>query len=327
MKKLIFTLGTTAILSAGFAGGASASGTYQVQEGDTLWKIAQKHEVSVNELKDANNLTSTIIYPNQNLNVSIIKEITHRVEHGDTLWSIAQKYGVTVDQIKAWNELANDVIFPGQKFAIEASSASQQSQPVAVQEKAAAPVAKAEPAQEAAEPAPQPEPTQEAAEPAPQPEPAQEAAAPAPQPEPAQEAAAPAPQPEPAQEVAAPAPQPEPAQEVAAPQPEPAQEQPAEQAQGKKLTVEATAYTANCAGCSGITATGVNLKANPNQKVIAVDPSVIPLGSRVYVEGYGEAIAADTGGAIKGNKIDVFVPSQSTAQQWGRKTVTVTVLN
>src|SRR5699024_1065439 len=63
------------------------------------------------------------------------------------------------------------------------------------------------------------------------------------------------------------------------------------QAGGKELTVEATAYVPNCSGCSGITATGINVKDNPNMKVISVDPSVIPLGSKVWVEGYGEAIA------------------------------------
>ena len=96
---------------------------------------------------------------------------------------------------------------------------------------------------------------------------------------------------------------------------------------GKTITVSATAYTANCNGCSGTTATGVNLKANPDAKVIAVDPNVIPLGSKVYVEGYGYATASDTGGAIKGNKIDVFIPSHNEAMQWGRKTVEVQVLN
>lgn len=95
----------------------------------------------------------------------------------------------------------------------------------------------------------------------------------------------------------------------------------------KELTMTATAYTASCAGCSGITATGINLKANPNQKVISVDPNVIPLGSKVWVEGYGEAIAGDTGGAIKGNKIDIFIPTKQEALNWGRKTVTVKVLN
>ncbi|MBT2677964.1 LysM peptidoglycan-binding domain-containing protein [Bacillus sp. ISL-35] len=94
-----------------------------------------------------------------------------------------------------------------------------------------------------------------------------------------------------------------------------------------QLTVEATAYTANCTGCSGITKTGVNLKTNPDAKVIAVDPSVIPLGSKVYVEGYGYATAEDTGGAIKGNRIDVFIPTQDGAIEWGRKQVKVTILD
>ncbi|WP_270182914.1 G5 and 3D domain-containing protein [Alkalihalobacillus sp. CinArs1] len=96
---------------------------------------------------------------------------------------------------------------------------------------------------------------------------------------------------------------------------------------GKVLYVSSTAYTANCSGCSGITATGFNLKSNPGAKVIAVDPSVIPLGSKVHVEGYGTAIAADTGGAIKGNKIDVFFSSKSAAYAWGRKSVKITILN
>lgn len=95
----------------------------------------------------------------------------------------------------------------------------------------------------------------------------------------------------------------------------------------KELTMTSTAYTASCVGCSGITATGINLKANPNQKVISVDPNVIPLGSRVWVEGYGEAIAGDTGGSIKGNKIDIFIPSKQAAINWGHKTVKVKILN
>ncbi|WP_076760191.1 G5 and 3D domain-containing protein [Edaphobacillus lindanitolerans] len=96
---------------------------------------------------------------------------------------------------------------------------------------------------------------------------------------------------------------------------------------GKEFYVSATAYTASCNGCSGITSTGINLKANPNAKVIAVDPSIIPLGSKVWVEGYGYAVAGDTGGAIKGHKIDVFVSSQSEAMNFGRKKVKIKVLN
>lgn len=96
---------------------------------------------------------------------------------------------------------------------------------------------------------------------------------------------------------------------------------------GREMTVTATAYTADCAGCSGITATGINLKANRNAKVIAVDPSVIPLGSRVWVEGYGTAIAGDTGGAIKNYKIDLHVPTKQQAMNYGRKQVKIKILN
>jgi len=92
------------------------------------------------------------------------------------------------------------------------------------------------------------------------------------------------------------------------------------------LTMTATAYTAYCEGCSGITKNGTDIRANPHLKVIAVDPTVIPLGTRVWVEGYGEAIAADIGGAIKGNIIDVFIPSHEEALEWGRKTVKVRIL-
>lgn len=97
--------------------------------------------------------------------------------------------------------------------------------------------------------------------------------------------------------------------------------------EGKTLTLEATAYTAYCNGCSGVTRTGQDLRANPNQKVVAVDPNVIPLGSKVHVEGYGVALAGDTGGAIKGNRIDLFMPSQSEAVKFGRKSVKVTIIN
>lgn len=93
----------------------------------------------------------------------------------------------------------------------------------------------------------------------------------------------------------------------------------------KEIKVKATAYTASCKGCSGITYTGLNLKKNPNIKAISVDPRIIPLGSKVYVPGYGMAIAADKGSAVKGNKIDVFIPNKQRALQWGNKTITVKV--
>jgi 3D (Asp-Asp-Asp) domain-containing protein len=97
---------------------------------------------------------------------------------------------------------------------------------------------------------------------------------------------------------------------------------------GKSFYVEATAYTALCnEGCTGITATGINLLKNPGSKVIAVDPNIIPLGSKVYVDGYGYAIAGDTGGGIDGYEVDLYVRNKSTAMQWGRKKVKLTILN
>lgn len=113
-------------------------------------------------------------------------------------------------------------------------------------------------------------------------------------------------------------------------QPAPKQES---KPQGRTITVLATAYTSHPSENGGtyggqvLTATGFNLSKNPSAKVIAVDPKVIPLGSKVYVEGYGEAMALDTGGAIKGNRIDVLMPNSKTSNDWGRKTVKVTILN
>ena len=61
--------------------------------------------------------------------------------------------------------------------------------------------------------------------------------------------------------------------------------------------------------------------------IVAVDPRVIPIGPKLYVEGYGFAYAADTGGAIKGNRIDLLMPSFSASNNWGRRRVKVHVLS
>lgn len=96
------------------------------------------------------------------------------------------------------------------------------------------------------------------------------------------------------------------------------------------LTVEATAYTANCNGCSGFTATGLDVR-NSTPNIIAVDPSVIPLGKQVRMRQgstlLGVYTASDTGGAIRGNRIDVLVSSYDKAIQFGRKQVTLEILN
>ncbi|HET7627436.1 MAG TPA: peptidoglycan-binding protein [Bacillales bacterium] len=92
------------------------------------------------------------------------------------------------------------------------------------------------------------------------------------------------------------------------------------------MSVESTAYTADCPGCSGMTTTGVDLNKYPDAKVAAVDPMVIPLGSTVKVPGYGAARAVDTGSAINGKEIDLYFDDRTDALQWGRHNETVTVV-
>lgn len=94
--------------------------------------------------------------------------------------------------------------------------------------------------------------------------------------------------------------------------------------------MEATAYDA-CVKCTGknpgdkyygITRMGIPVRPG----IIAVDPSVIPLGTRVYVEGYGLALAADTGSAIKGNRIDLYMETHQEALRFGRRKVKLYIL-
>lgn len=91
---------------------------------------------------------------------------------------------------------------------------------------------------------------------------------------------------------------------------------------GTALHMIATAYTAGCYGCTGITATGMHAGFG----IIAVDPSVIPLGTKLFIPGYGRAVAGDTGGAIRGNRVDLGMNTVSEAIRFGRRPVTVYVL-
>jgi len=86
--------------------------------------------------------------------------------------------------------------------------------------------------------------------------------------------------------------------------------------EGQTLTVTATGYA-----IGGRTATG----APTGWGIVAVDPSVIPLGTRMTIPGYGSGVAADTGGAIRGATIDLWFPSLAQARAWGRRTVTITL--
>lgn len=90
----------------------------------------------------------------------------------------------------------------------------------------------------------------------------------------------------------------------------------------KTLSVEATAYTGGT-----LTAMGLKPVRDPGGiSTIAVDPSVIPLGSKVYIPGYGYAIASDTGGVIKGNIIDLYMNSNDECKSWGRRQVTLHIV-
>jgi len=247
------------------------------------------------DLSRANNTTVETIQKLNHLNTDLIhpgdvltiaQEKQYIVEQGDTLWDIARDHHVRVSQIKEWNQLHTYLIHPNLSLAIYEGVEANNA---AIPEKSVKPAAqeRKESTSEAAAP------SKSTAEPK----------------ESAPVATAPS--------TSTSAPK-ESTPIAAAPT--------TKAAASKEIIVEATAYTASCEGCSGITSTGINLLENPDAKVISVDPSVIPLGSKVYVEGYGEAIAGDTGGAIKGNKIDVFIPSKEDAINFGRKQLKVTIL-
>ncbi|AVX08315.1 MULTISPECIES: LysM peptidoglycan-binding and 3D domain-containing protein [Priestia] len=332
MKKHIFTLGATALVSIGIADAASAdTDTHKVKAGETLFSISQQHNVTVEDLKKWNGLSSTLIYANQTLQIgststdspssstptTTSSNHTYTVKSGDTLYRIAKNNGTSVQQLKEWNNLSSHLIYVNQVLKISGTGTVSSSPSAPVQEKTNETQASPAPSNSKSYKV-QPGDTMWSI---------------------AQrhgisisqlkqwnnlssntiyinqvlqvggQAAAQAKPSTPS---------------TSTPAPAPAQES---KSVSKEITVEATAYTAYCAGCSGITATGIDLRSNPNRKVIAVDPRVIPLGSRVYVEGYGEAIAGDTGGAIKGTRVDLFMASQSSALNWGRKTVKLQILD
>lgn len=261
-KKILAFTAALSLTAGGLVATNSASAqSYTIQPGDSLYKISQQFDTTVESLMEANHLTSDLIYANETLEVSSNGKV-YIIERGDTLFKIASAHGVTVAQLQAWNGLNSDLIYAGETLSLSGSS----------KEVAVATQAK----------------TQDTSQ--------------------KQQASS--------------------APTVASVTPvHSTQTQSAPSNVARTMTVEATAYTAFCNGCSGVTTNGTNLRANPNLKVISVDPSVIPLGTKVWVDGYGEAIAADTGGAIKGNRIDVFISDQAAANNWGQRTVTLKILN
>jgi 3D (Asp-Asp-Asp) domain-containing protein len=92
---------------------------------------------------------------------------------------------------------------------------------------------------------------------------------------------------------------------------------------GRTMRVVATAYSAAEPGATSSTATGVRAEKG----VVAVDPNVIPLGTHLYVPGYGYAIAGDTGGMINGRHIDLCFDSMGELESWGKRFVTIILLD
>jgi len=192
---------------------------------------------------------------------------------------------------------------------------------------------KQETKQEVKTPKPAPETKQETKTPQPAPETKQETKTPQPTPETKQEAKTPQPAPETKQEAKTPQPAPETEQEVKTPQPAPETKQEANNPPSDYqhvLEVSATAYAPGPHDNDQWgNKTYIGSQVRPG--IIAVDPNVIPLGSRVYLQypdGHGEyAVAEDTGGAIKGNRVDVAKWTVGEAQDFGIQKVKVFVIN
>ncbi|WP_411954290.1 LysM peptidoglycan-binding domain-containing protein [Alkalibacillus sp. S2W] len=144
-KKIVasFTVGAAFASTVVFASEAEAS-TYEVQSGDSLWNIAQDYNISVQVLKDMNDLDSNTIHPNQTLKTSEesadqsndndVELVTdsqdeesgssqhHTVERGDTLGAISSQYGVSLRDLMDWNDLDTTLIYPGDQLKVNESS-------------------------------------------------------------------------------------------------------------------------------------------------------------------------------------------------------------
>lgn len=130
MRKQLLTIAATAgIFFTAFHGNASAAeNTYQVRAGDSLWKIAQSNNLSINQLVEWNGLTNTEIYPGQKLLVAPAPAAnsgnTYTVQSGDSLWIIATRYNLTISQLKSLNNLSSDTIYIGQVLKVSSGVSS-----------------------------------------------------------------------------------------------------------------------------------------------------------------------------------------------------------
>ncbi|WP_051382205.1 MULTISPECIES: LysM peptidoglycan-binding domain-containing protein [Sediminibacillus] len=135
-NKTLFSVAATVVLASAFTTSVEAS-SYKVQSGDTLWSISQKYNTTVQNLQSTNNISGTIIYPNQVIetgdgesssksHASSSNGKTYKVKSGDTLWAIGKNHGVSVSNLKSWNNLSSDLIVTGQTLKVSGSSSSSQ---------------------------------------------------------------------------------------------------------------------------------------------------------------------------------------------------------
>ncbi|WP_207732175.1 LysM peptidoglycan-binding domain-containing protein [Heliobacterium chlorum] len=133
MKRKAWTLASSLLagmlLVTSLAGPAMASSNYTVQTGDTLWRIAATNGVSVSSLMQANNMSTTSIYPGQTLTIPSQGK-TYRVVSGDTMWKIASKLGVSLNSLTQANPQVNpNYLYVGQVLNVPSSVTAPQPSP------------------------------------------------------------------------------------------------------------------------------------------------------------------------------------------------------
>ncbi len=126
---------TTAISSV------TNAGSYTVASGDSVWSVANKHGITMDQLRSWNNIKNDFIYPGQRLVVknsgnkqtsspttastsisSSAGSQKYTVASGDSVWSIANKFGITMDQFRSWNNIKNDYVYPGQSVRVSGTA-------------------------------------------------------------------------------------------------------------------------------------------------------------------------------------------------------------
>ncbi|MBN6886570.1 peptidoglycan DL-endopeptidase LytE [Cytobacillus horneckiae] len=129
-KQLISVAAAAGLFAASYAEVGAQSNTYKVQAGDSLWKISNTYHLSINQLMEWNQLTSSVIYTGQTLTLANPKQNTtvsgktYTVKKGDSLWSIATKNGLSVINLKNMNGLKSDMIYPGQTLKLQGSESN-----------------------------------------------------------------------------------------------------------------------------------------------------------------------------------------------------------